>query len=288
MRIWVLKLRTVLFLLDQTLLWPHQLVFSDKHPQPPSWGHPTPPSILLHFTCFASWQHIVKWKHLLSPSLRYKQESGGYILDFTVFVSACPDAHSRSVNLAKVWGRVHDFLQPFWCLPWHTAPGVLTLGEMNSKIFYGGGFSMPFPSQHFRASELNICTQNLWTTAPSLRCAIVSIWVYWGIDLEIKNKLCDCVGGHALQYGRQQGVCDITVKCKLWKNLKLWVKMIIWENMLPIKQGISNLLWLLGPKDNEGPFTDSQNQFCMKQCIHGICMISKLRVSPYVDLVSGW
>lgn len=185
------RLRTASLLLDRTPLWLHQLLFSDKHPQHPSWNPPTPPSILLPFTCFASWQHTVKWKHLLFPSLRCKQVSRGEMSDFPVFVSACPDRfvgadrHTcGSVNPANLWGWVQNFLQQ-QCLRLH--PVFWHLERWIPK-FYGGGFRMPFPSQHFRVSELNIWTENVKVqdqqSCIQSNCLLDFIW---GI-LEIETK----------------------------------------------------------------------------------------------------
>lgn len=123
-------------------LWLHQLLFSDQRPQHPSWNPPTPPSILLPFTCFASWQHAVKWKHLLSPSLRCKQASWGEMSDFPVFVSACPDSfvgadthtHVRTCKPCKPLRMSAKLPAATVSSP---APGVLTLGEMDSKILWG-------------------------------------------------------------------------------------------------------------------------------------------------------
>lgn len=181
-----LQLRPASRLLDRTPLRLHQLLFTDKHP---SWNPPTPPSILLPFTCFASWQHTVKWKHLLFPSLRCKQVSRGEVSDFPVFVSACPDSfvgadtHTcGSVNPANLWGWVQNLLQQ-QCL--RLCPVFWHLERWIPK-FYGADFRMPFPSQHFRACELNIWTENLWATAQSTRSTILhSIQLSIGVYLAI-------------------------------------------------------------------------------------------------------
>lgn len=135
-----LQLRPASLLLDRTPLWLHQLLFSDKHPQHPSWNPPTPPSILLPFTCFASWQNTVKWKHLLFPSLRGKQVRRGEVSDFPVFVSACPD-NSRSrhthVRICKPCKPLRMSAKLPAATVSSSVPRVLTLGEIDSKISWG-------------------------------------------------------------------------------------------------------------------------------------------------------
>lgn len=115
----------------------HQLLFSDKHPQHPSWKPLTPPNILLPFTCFASWRTL--W-NINTSSLQALAVNKG--VGDKCPISPCLSRRAQtasSVNPAKVWGWVQNFLQQQPFPPWHwLCQVVLTLEKMNSKILQGG------------------------------------------------------------------------------------------------------------------------------------------------------